>query len=78
MPLLFSAPLYRCKSQPRLLLRTTAPERMLADFSGHFISTSPTFNDARPVDKAIVKGQTFEEWAADHKDELLAQFDKQQ
>jgi hypothetical protein len=34
-------------------------------------------NDARPVDKAIVKGQTFEEWAADHKDELLAQFDKQ-
>jgi hypothetical protein len=35
------------------------------------------FNDERPLDKAIVTGQSFEEWAADHKDELLAQFDKQ-
>jgi uncharacterized protein YbjT (DUF2867 family) len=43
-----------------------------------FYKYFPFFNDARPVDKAIVKGQTFEEWAADHKDELLAQFDKQQ
>jgi hypothetical protein len=42
-----------------------------------FYKYFPYFNDARPVDKALVKGKTFDEWAADHKDELLAQFDKQ-
>lgn len=30
------------------------------------------FADARPLDKAIVKGKTFKEWAEVHKEELLA------
>lgn len=32
----------------------------------------PYFADSRPLDKAVVKGQSFKEWVTDHKEEFIA------